>query len=61
MDSMDYELKILARWEKNKKQLLAKQKAEREKHDKVWGDTLAGYRKSIKGNQDLEDLLKKFY
>jgi hypothetical protein len=58
MDSMETESRLLVRWELSRKKLLAKQKVERDKHDKIWGDTLAGYEKSIKGNPELEALLK---
>jgi hypothetical protein len=55
---METESRLLVRWELSRKKLLAKQKVERDKHDKIWGDTLAGYEKSIKGNPELEALLK---
>jgi hypothetical protein len=58
MDSMGTELKLLARWEISRKKLLAKQKVEKDRHDKIWGDALAGYEKEIKGNPELEALLK---
>jgi hypothetical protein len=58
MDSMDIELKLLAKWEADKKRLKMKHMKAQADLDARWGKTMEGYKTKIKGNPDLEVLLK---
>jgi hypothetical protein len=58
MDSMEAELKLLAKWEADKKRLKMKHIKDQADLDARWGKTMAGYKSNIKGNPELEALLK---
>jgi hypothetical protein len=58
MDSMANELKLIAKWEADRKKLKAQHIKSLADLDARWGRTMAGYENQIKGNPDLEKLIK---
>jgi hypothetical protein len=58
MDSMEAELKLLAKWEADKKRLKMKHIKAQADLDARWGKTILGYKNNIQGNAELEALLK---
>ena len=58
MDSMEAELKLLAKWEADKKRLKMKHIKAQADLDARWGKTILGYKNNIQCNAELEALLK---
>lgn len=58
MDSMEIELKLLARWEADKKRLKMKHIKAQADLDAKWSRTMEGYKTTIKGKPELEELIK---
>jgi hypothetical protein len=55
---MEAELKLLAKWEADKKRLKMKHIKAQADLDARWGKTILGYKTNIQGNAELEALLK---